>query len=44
MEFKLIDFAIVVLRVLMFNIFGIEDFSKIKFFKFSGNERVKENK
>ena len=28
----------------MFNVFGIEDFSKIQFFKFSSNERVKENK
>ena len=44
MEFKLIDFAIVVLRIFMFNVFGIEDFSKIQFFKFSSNERVKENK
>ena len=37
---RLIDFALVILELLMFNVCGIIDISKIQFFKFSGNERV----
>ena len=35
------DFAIVVLYLLMFNVCGIIGIPKIEFFNFSGTERVK---
>ena len=38
---RLIDFALVVLQLLMFKVCGIIGISKIQFFNFSGNERVK---
>ena len=42
---RLIDFVFVVLELLMFmelfEVCGIIDMSKIEFFNFSGNERVK---
>ena len=41
---RLIDFALVVLKLWMFKVRGIIVISKIEFFKFSGTERVKENK
>ena len=37
---RLIDFALVVLKLLMFKVCAIIDFSKIEFFDFSGTERV----
>ena len=36
---RLIDFALVVLELLMFKVCGIIGISKIKFFNFSSNER-----
>ena len=39
---KLIDFALVVLKLLMFNVSGIIGISKIEFFNFSSPERVKQ--
>ena len=41
---RLIDFALVVLELLMFKVCGIIGISKIEFFNFPGNERVKQNK
>ena len=41
MVYRLIDFALVVLALLMFEVCGIIGLSKIEFFHFSGNERVK---
>ena len=41
---RLIDFALVVLKLLMFKVCGIIGISKIEFFNFSGTERVKQNK
>ena len=41
MVWRLIDFALLVLELLMFRICGIIGISKIEFFNFSGNERVK---
>ena len=38
---RLIDFALVVLKLLMFKVCGIIGISKIEFFNFSGTERVK---
>ena len=38
---RLIDFALVVLELLMFKVCGIIGISKIQFFNFPGNERVK---
>ena len=38
---RLMDFALVVLKLLMFKVFAIIGFSKIEFFNFSGTERVK---
>ena len=38
---RLIDFALMVLKFLMFNVCVIIGISKIEFFKFSGTERVK---
>ena len=40
---RLIDFALVVLELLMFKVCGIIGISKIEFFNFSGTERVKQN-
>ena len=37
---RLIDFALVVLKLLMFKVCGINGISKIEFFDYSGNERV----
>ena len=37
---RLIDFALVILELLMFNVCEIIGISKIQFFNFSGNERV----
>ena len=39
---RLIDFALVVLKLLMFKVCVIVGISKIEFFNFSGTERVKE--
>ena len=39
----LIEFALVVLKLLMFKVCGIIGISKIEFFYFSGTERVKQN-
>ena len=41
---RLIDFALVVLMLLMFKVCVIIGISKIEFFNFSGTERVKQNK
>ena len=41
---RLIDFALVVLMLLMFKACVIIGISKIEFFNFSGTERVKQNK
>ena len=41
---RLIDFAFVVLQLLMFKVCGIIELSKNEFFDFSGTERVKQNK
>ena len=38
---RLLDLSLVVLKVLMLNICGVLGISKIKFFDFSGTERVK---
>ena len=43
MIFRLIDFAFVVLYLLMFKFCGIIEISKIEFFNFSGTEWVKQN-
>ena len=40
---KLIDFALVVLKLLMFKVCVIIGISKIEIFNFSGTERVKKN-
>ena len=40
---KLIDFPLVVLKLLMFKVFVIIGISKIEVFNFSGTERVKKN-
>ena len=40
---RLIDFALMVLKLLMFKIFAIIDISKIEIFKVSGTERVNGN-
>ena len=40
---RLIDFAVVVFKLLMFKVCVIIGISKIKFFNFSGTERVKQN-
>ena len=37
---RLIDFALVVLKLLMFKVFGIIGVSKIESFNFSGTERI----
>ena len=37
---RLIDFALAVLKLLMFKVFGITGISKIEFFSYSGTERV----
>ena len=39
MAYRLIDFALVVLKLLMFKVCGIIGTSKIEFFNFSGKER-----
>ena len=44
MTCELIDFALVVLKLLIFKVCGIIDVSKIEFFNFSGTERVNQNK
>ena len=41
---RLIDFPLVVLKLLMFKVCVIIGISKIEFFNFSGTERVKEIK
>ena len=43
MSCRLIDFALVVLKLLMLKVCVIIDISKIKFFNFSGNEIVNPN-
>ena len=40
---RLIDFVFVVLKIMLFKVCGVIGISKIKFFNFSGNERVKED-
>ena len=40
--YRLIDFALVVLELLMINICGIIGISKIKFFNFSGTEKIED--
>ena len=40
---SLIDFALVVLDILMFNVWGIIGISNIEFFNFSGTETVNIN-
>ena len=40
---KLIDFALVVLKLLMFKVCVIISISKIEFFNFCSTERVKQN-
>ena len=40
---KLIDFASVFLKLLMFKVCGINGISKIEFFNFTGTERVNIN-
>ena len=40
---RLIDFPLVVLKLLMFNVCAIIDISKIEIFNFSGTEMVKKN-
>ena len=44
MIFKLVDFALVILYLLMFKFCGNIGISKIVFFSFSGTKRVKQNK
>ena len=41
---RLIDFAIVVLKLLMFKVCGIFGISEVEFFNFSCTETVKENR
>ena len=43
MVYRLIDFAFVVLKLLLFKVCGIIAISKNEIFKFSGPERVKES-
>ena len=40
---RLIDFALVVIKLLMLKIYVIIAISKIKFFNFSGTDTVKKN-
>ena len=40
---RLIDFALVVLKLLMFKVCGSIDISKVECFNLSGTERVKQN-
>ena len=40
MILRLIDFALVVLQLLMFKVYRIIGISKIEFFNFSGTDRV----
>ena len=40
MVYKLIDFALLALELLMFKVCGIIDTSNIEFFNFSAKERV----
>ena len=40
---RLIEFAIVILELLMFKVCGIIGISRIEFFNFSVNERVNQN-
>ena len=42
MVYKLIDFASLVIKLFMFKVCGIIDFSKINFFNLFGTERVNE--
>ena len=39
----LIEFALVILQLLMFKVYGNFGISKIEFFKFSNNENLKQN-
>ena len=41
---RLIDFALVVLKLLIFKVCGVIGISTIEFFNFPGTERVKQNK
>ena len=41
---RVIDFALVVLKLLIFKVCGIIGISTIEFFNFPGTERVKQNK
>ena len=43
MVWRLIDFALVVLKLLMFKVCGSIDISKVECFNLSGTERVKQN-
>ena len=43
MASKLIDFALLPLKLLIFEVCGIIGISKIEFLTFSGTERVKQN-
>ena len=43
MVYRLIDFPLVVLKLLMFEVCVIIGISKIEIFNFSGTERVKKN-
>ena len=44
MVYRLVDFALVVLKLLMFKVYGIIRISKINFLNFSGTEGVKKSK
>ena len=44
MTSRFIDFALVILYLLMFKVCGVIGISMIEFFNFSGTERVKQNK
>ena len=40
---RLIDFSLLVLKLLVFKVCGTTDILKIEFFNFYGTERVKQN-
>ena len=44
MVYRLIDFALVILKLLIFKVCGIIGISTIEFFNFPGTESVKQNK
>ena len=43
MVFRLVDFSLLVLKLLMFQVCGNIDISKIEFLNFSATERFKQN-